>query len=133
MTKSTENRWFAIARALFARNLKKYSIKIEDLEPLAQEAGCTLEMLWAIIPNALKLKKAVAMDPTEEKEVMLAVIKLQIKKLNVPFADYKHQFESVAAELNEQNPDLDLKAIELLAFCYPIYQEVLKEIFERKI
>lgn len=109
--------------------------KIESryLNNTAKEVGCRAHSLSIAIVMACR---RLISDPAketlpaeEEAAVLLAVAKYRIKEISVPLKNFKRELGNLTADINERYPSLHLKTQELLQHIYPIYIEVLDEVF----
>jgi hypothetical protein len=108
-------------------------IEVRLLNRAAKEIGCRAHSLSLAINMAcsrLSSEPITKTLPKEEEElVILATAKYRIKELTVPLKNFKREFGNVTAKINERYPHLHLKTSELFQYVYPIYMEVLDEIF----
>lgn len=133
-----------IAKAVFDRFVMKHIIEADEnftgdvnlrfLNNLAKQLGCNVRALELSIGKSCGRIGHVSVQhnlpKTEEAKVMMAAAKYYIKGIEVPLKNYKREFGNVTAELNNQDPDLHLKTKELLTYAFPIYWEIMEEIFE---
>ncbi len=77
--------------------------------------------------TGLSTKKIVPKE--EEEKVMWAAAKFRITNSKQPLKNYKRGFGNLAAELRKQNPRARITTEQLLQFAYPIYLEVIEEMF----
>jgi len=140
----TSKRRDQIAKAVFDRFVLKYVIESDMLEgekfnlrqlnQLAGQLKCNTHALSISIGKSCGRISSTPITKTLPKDqedlVMSAAAKYHFMQIEVPFKNYKREFGNVTIELNAQNPDLNLKIKELLEFVYPIYLQILEDIFE---
>ena len=133
-----------ISEAVFDRFVMKYVIESDILEgkqfnlrqlnQLASQLKCNAHTLSIAISKSCGRISGTPVTQTlpkdQEELVMWAAAKYHILQIEVPLKNYKREFGNVTVELNAQTPDLNLKTKELLAFAYPIYLQVMEDIFE---
>lgn len=140
----TPKRRKQIDEVVFDRFVLKYVIEsdmldgekidLRKLNYLASQLKCNVHALSISIGrscgriSSMPVTKTLPKD--QEELVMWAAAKHHIMNLEVPLKNYKREFGNVTVELNAQNPDLNLKIKELLLFAYPIYLQILEDIFE---
>lgn len=110
------------------------AVDLRFLNGLAKKLDCNAHALSVSISRACGRIASVAtngaLPKEEEAKVMLAAAKYQISELEIPLKNYKREFGNFTAELNARNLGLNLKTKELLTFAFPIYWEIVEEIFE---
>ena len=140
----TPKRRKQISEAVFDRFVMKYVIESDMLEgekfnlrqlnQLASQLKCNVHALSISIGKSCGRISSTPITKTLPKEqeelVMWAAAKHHILQIEVPLKNYAREFGNVTVELNAQNPDLNLKTKELLTFAYPIYLQILEDIFE---
>jgi hypothetical protein len=103
------------------------------LNRAAKEIGCKVHSLSLAINMAcsrLSSEPITKMLPKEEEEsVILAVAKYRIKESSVQLKNLKRELGNITANLNERYSHLHFKSQELIQYVYPIYVEVLDEVF----
>ncbi|MFZ2310409.1 MAG: hypothetical protein WAW11_02595 [Patescibacteria group bacterium] len=108
-------------------------IEIRYLNNAAKEVGCKAHSLSIAIMMACRRlisdQPKETLPPEEEAAVLLAVAKYRIKEISVPLKNFKREFGNVTADINERYPGLHLKTAELFQYVYPIYVEVIDEVF----
>lgn len=133
-----------IAKAVFDRFVLKNVIEADEnfagevdlrfINNLAKKLDCNAQALKLSIGKSCGRIGHVSVQhnlpKTEEAKIMHAAAKHHIKGIEVPLKNYKREFGNVTAELNNSNPDLHLKTNELLTYAFPIYWEIMEEIFE---
>ena len=103
------------------------------LNRAAKELGCSPHSLSVAINMAccrlVSMKVTKILPPDEEEKVLLAVAKYRILEITAPLKNFKREFGNLTAKINEKYPSLHLKTDELLQYVYPIYVEVVDEVF----
>lgn len=140
----TPKRRHQIAEAVFDRFVLKYvidsemldgeKINLRGLNNLANQLKCNVHALSIAIGKSCGRISSTLVTKTLPKEqeelVMWAAAKHHILQIEVPLKNFKREFGNVTIELNAQNPALNLKTKELLEFAYPIYLQIIEDIFE---
>lgn len=125
---------FVSDHILNSEEVEKNKFDTRSLNRLAKEFECNVPALSITIKKSFGRIGQITINESlpkkEEEKVMMAVAKYHIRQIAVPLKNFKSEFENVTAELNSQKPSLNLKARELWEFVYPIYLQVLEEIFE---
>jgi hypothetical protein len=108
-------------------------INLRILNRLAKDMGCRVHSLSLTIQKAccrLSSETFTGGLPKEEEDaIILAAAKYRIKKIDVPLENFGREFGNVAARMNDRNPALRLKREELFQYVYPIYLDVVEEVF----
>ena len=108
-------------------------VDIRFLNGLAKELKCNANALrLSIYVSCARMtgsKPTKTLPIAEEEKVMWAAAKRRITGNRQPLKDYKRGFGNLTAEMNRQHPNLKLKIEELFQFTYPIYLEVIEEMF----
>lgn len=108
-------------------------VELRFLNRVAKELRCAPYSLSLAINMAcsrlVSLKITKTLPLSEEEKVIMAVAKYRIKEISVPLKNFKREFGNLTTKINERYPSLHLKTSELFQYVYPIYSEVVDEVF----
>lgn len=108
-------------------------VDIRFVNGLAKQMKCSSQSLdLSIKTSCLRMtgtKNGKLIPKEEEEKVMWAAAKFRIMNNKQPLRDYRRGFGNLAAELRKQSSRARITTEQLLQFAYPIYVEIIEEMF----
>jgi hypothetical protein len=112
----------------------KNDLRLGEAELNINYIDCKSDDLYsAIVASYCRIKSEVIPKKSADEEIvideiMLLVVKEQLKQLTITPLGFPRYLKNIVEQLNEENRDLNVHIKELMDFIHPIYLNGIKEI-----